>query len=134
MSDPVDAARRLGGDDVAAEVAAQHQRLEALRSAFSGSVPPARRTQTHSSLDRNPRGELLLWPQNRAAALVWLQTGDQWHRAGLDGTPVAHDAGVALSYAQELARLDPSVNPWHTTMGVKFIAACVLRLSHEARG
>lgn len=132
MSDPVDAARRLGGDEVAAEVAAQHQRLEALQSAFSGGIP-ARPQLTHSSLDRNDRGELLLWPQNRSAVLVWLQTGDQWHRAGLDGTPVAHNAGVALAYAQELARLDPSVNAWRTTMGVKFIAACVLRLLQEAR-
>jgi hypothetical protein len=128
----VETARLLGGDDVAAEIAAQHERLQSLRAAMRGEGQPVTARCNYSSLDRNARGELLIWPQNRAAVLVWLATGDQWHRAGLDGAPVAHDASCALSYAQELARLDPSVRVWDATMGVKFIASCVLQLHKEA--
>jgi hypothetical protein len=130
---PVETARHLGGDDVAAEIAAQHKRLQALRAAMSGERRPVAAIRSYSSLDRNARGELLIWPQNRAAVLVWLATGDQWHRAGLEGAPVAHDAAVALAYAQELARLDPSIRVWDVTMAVKFVASCVLRLYQEAR-
>lgn len=130
---PVQTALQLGGDDVAAEVAEQHQRLEALRAAMQGTPRPLAAAFNYSSLDRNARGELLIWRQNHPAVMVWLATGDQWHRAGVDGTPLAHDAAVALSYAQELAKLDPSIKVWSVTMAVKFIASCALRLYQEAR-
>ena len=129
----METALRLGGDDVAAEVAEQHERLEALRAAMRGAAQPLAITCNHSSLDRNARGELLIWPQNRAAVMVWLATGDQWHRAGMDGAPLAHDAAVALSYAQELAREDPTVKPFRVAMNVKFIASCVLQLYREGK-
>jgi hypothetical protein len=129
----VETALRLGGDDVAAEVARQHERLEALRAAMHGEGRPVAARCNHSSLDRNDRGELLIWPQNRAAVLVWLATGDQWHRSGVDGTPQAHDASCALAYAQELAREDPTVKPFRVAMDVKFIASCVLQLYRERK-
>ena len=129
----METARHLGGDDVAAEIAAQHERLEALRAAMRGTAQPLATTCNHSSLDRNARGELLIWPQNRAAVLVWLATGDQWHRSGVDGTPQAHDASCALAYAQELAREDETVKPFRVAMNVKFIASCVLQLYREGK-
>jgi hypothetical protein len=118
---------------VAAVIATQMERIDAARAAMSPVEAVALAPFNYSSCDRNDRGELLIWHQNRPAALVWLATGDQWHRAPMDGQPLAHDASVALAYAQELARLDPQVGPWRTAMDVKFLASCVLKLHQEAK-
>jgi hypothetical protein len=125
-------AQELGGDKTAESLRRQFEVLDRLTQGPDGG-PPRPPWRGPASLCRNARGELLILPENLPAVLVWLQTGNQWHRVGMEGEPVAHDARAALEYARALQEEDPTVRPWRVAADVQVIAAEVLGLMRLQR-
>lgn len=87
-------------------------------------------------LDRDARGDLIIWEANIPAVSLWALLWDQWSHVVVEGHSIRmirFDMATALQYAKEWARDDSSVKPLLLVADLRVIADEVAILDRRRR-
>lgn len=81
--------------------------------------------------DLTERGEVYVWPENQAAAALWLMTGWSAWETGWDGSWQTLRVGLLLEFARQMAAEDDTLRPLALVQQAQVIAGTVAPLQRE---